>query len=163
MAELAVIRVAVNPKIDIASGLVGMPFLYQAFDDLKHLGDFLSGSGVNIGPFYIQSVHICKVLVDKFLRQFFGRDARLISAGYDFVINVSEVLHVFYFVATKFKVASDSVEDDIAHGMAEMAGGIGGYPADIHFHYIVLGSEILFSPGEGVIYLHQAFSNRATA
>jgi hypothetical protein len=72
-------------------------------------------------------------------------------------------LHVFYFVASKFKVAFDSVEDDIAHGMAEMAGGIGGYPADIHFHYIVLGSEILFATGEGVIYLHQAFSNRATA
>jgi 3D (Asp-Asp-Asp) domain-containing protein len=55
------------------------------------------------------------------------------------VVNVGEVLDVAYLVTLVLKVTSQDVEDDVAKGVADVGGGIGGNSADVHFDCLPVG------------------------
>ncbi len=144
MAELPVAIGAADSKVNIATDFIGMAFLNQSLhhpDDVRYL---LSGSGINIGPLYIQGIHILKVLLDEPLRQLLSRDAERICPGDDLIIDIGKVLYMSDLVAAEFEIAVHHIEDDIAHGMADVAGVVGRHSADVHLDLVATGDEFLF-------------------
>ena len=67
------------------------------------------------------------------------------GAGDNLVIDIGEILHVLHSVATKLKIPPDDIEEDIAHGVPDVALAIRGDPADIHLYCVTHGGELLFS------------------
>src|SRR3990172_10025471 len=91
--------------------------------------------------------------------------------GDSFIIDICDILDVFYLVAAELKVAPDDIEEDVAHRVAYMRIGVGCNPADIHFDLgirrnaanqavglFILGYELLFLSGEGVKNFHYVSS-----
>ncbi len=144
MAELPVAVGAPDSEVNISIQFIGMAFLNQSLhhpDDIRYL---VGGSGINTSPLYIQGIHILEVLVDEPLSQLLSRDAERVCPGDDLIVNIGEVLHMSDLVAAEFEIAAHDIEDDVAHGMADMARVVGRYPADVHLDLDAIRGEFLF-------------------
>ena len=70
----------------------------------------------------------------------------------DLVVHVGEILHVIHLVAQVFQIPAQNVEGNVTQGVANVGGGIGSDPADVHLDGLAVGGNELFcDAGEGVI------------
>ncbi|MBT9160833.1 MAG: hypothetical protein DDT26_02129 [Dehalococcoidia bacterium] len=61
---------------------------------------------------------------------------------------------MFDLVAAEFEIAPHDIEDDVAHGVADVAGVVRRYPADVHFHLIPTGDKFVLLTRKGAIDFH---------
>ena len=58
---------------------------------------------------------------------------------YNLIVDIGNVLYIFYLIALELEVTPDDVKDDIAHGVTDMGVIVGCDPADIHLDLIAPG------------------------
>ena len=156
--ELPVVLLGRHPEVNVAVGRIGEALLHQARDDLDHRRDLLGGAGVDVGGQDVQAGHLGGVLGDELFGQLLGRDAQVVGPGDDAVVDIGVVLDVAHLVAAVLQVAAQHVEDDVAHGVAQVALVVGRDAADVHLHRAWAGHELFLLAGEGVVQLHPASS-----
>jgi hypothetical protein len=149
--ELPVVVLPLHPIVDVAvllprrrRGRVRVAPLDERLDHLDHLRDFLGGAGVLVGGQDVKSPHVLEVAVDEALSQLRLVDFQAGGPGYDAVVDVSEVLDVTDAPASVLQVTAQHVEDDVAHGVADVVLVVRGHAADVHPHGVAQRDELLF-------------------
>ena len=117
-----------------------------------------------MGTLYIETVHIRKEVIDQSLCQFLCRDTEQIGVGDDLIVDIGEILNVLDIVSTIFQITSNSIENDIAHGVADVAVTVGGNPTDIHLNWVAR-FELFLLLCKRIMYSYHCYllSIRATA
>ena len=64
---------------------------------------------------------------------------QLVGAVDNLIVDIGDVLHVLHLIAAKLEVAPDDIEDDVAHGVADVGVVVGGNAADVHLDLVALG------------------------
>ena len=139
VAELAIALTALHAEEDVAARGVGMAGVHQPANGLDDGADFLSGAGINMGAADVQGVHRLEEVINELLGQFGGFDALFLGALDYLVVHVSEVLDVVHLEAHVLQVPAQHVEGDVAQGVADMGGRVGGDAADVHLDGVAVG------------------------
>ena len=111
------------------------------------------------GFLHVEPVHIPKVLGDKSLGQLLYAGPRLGGPLDDLIVQVGEVLDVPNAVIEVFQITAYHIEDDVAHGVADVRRGVGGDAAHVHAHLAGGGSEVPLPAGERIVNLHEVRSS----
>ena len=159
MAELAVVRTAVDAEVDVAAGRVGVILFDQSGDGLDDAWDFLGGPGVGVGRWMFRvSMAAKKSSMYRWTRT--SSEIPSSWARWDyFVVNVCEVLDVLHLVADVLQVAAQDVEHHVAKGVADVGGRIRSNAADVHLDGIAVGGNKLFFPaGKRVVKSHASLT-----
>src|SRR3972149_3765902 len=121
--QLAVVRLAPHTEVDVAVGLVGVAALDEALDHLDDGGDLVGGAGVDVRLLDVERRHVLEELLDVLLRHLVDGEPFGAGAVEDVVLDIGEVLDVADFDAAVLQVAAGGIEDDVDHGVADVAGG----------------------------------------
>ena len=121
-----------------------------------------------MGPLHVQRVNGPVEVVNVLVGQRRGVDALLLGSLDNLVIHVGKVLDVLDRITQVFQVPAQNIESDVAQGVADVGGGIGGDSADVHLDgFPVRGRELLGLSGQGVVKPHclvaRPFDSAATA
>ncbi len=132
--ELAVVGVAGDAKVDIASGGVGVSAVDQALDEGDDRGDCLGDARVLGGGLHVERLELAQELVGELRGELKRVAAELFGAGDHLVVDIGEVHDVVYGETAMLQVAADHIEDNRRHGVAYVGVVVGGNAADVHTH-----------------------------
>ena len=156
MRKLAVIGlrgdavVDVGPLAVLRRGRVGVALFDEALDDLDHLRHLARGARVDVGGQHVEVAHVVHVHADEALDELVGGDLEAIGALDDTVVDVREVLDVLHPVVAPGEVTLQHIEDDVAHGVADVRLVVGRDAANVHRDDVAHGLERLKLAGERV-------------
>ena len=113
MAQLAVLRVALDAEVDISVlGNVGVAGIDQVLDDVQDLLDVLRCTGLDGGLFAVQTGGILEVLGLKALGHFLHGGTLLLALLDELIINIGDVGDIDDLVAAVFQIAAQGIEHD---------------------------------------------------
>lgn len=151
-AQLAVLPGLCYRKIHVAVGGIGGPLGLQPGNHGLNLTQATGGPGIVVGPQNIEGIHVRKEAGNVPLGDNLHAAAFRLGPLDDLVVNIGKVLNKPYCKALPPQVAAQHVPDDIAAGMAKMAGVVHRDPAAIDGDGRgMAGGKNLLSVGEGVV------------
>ena len=161
-AQLAVLLVGRDVKVDIAVHLVGVPLLNQFLCHLDLLGDMSRGPRGDVGALHAEPVHIAKIDVgvlfgDLHRFQLFdlGLFLQLVLALVGVVgqvADVGNVLDIPHVVSQIPEIADNHVEGDIAFGVPQVGIPIYRRPAYVYaYESLFYGGERFLVTGKRVV------------
>jgi hypothetical protein len=109
-----------------------MPFVNERLGNDIHLLDKISTTGIGIGTQDVQRIHVFIIGFDKGGDDFLPILAGISGSYNDFIIDISEILHVVDIVSTVLQPTVDKVEGDVTSGMAKVATVVYRNPTDVH-------------------------------
>ena len=152
MAQLAVLRVALDAEVDISVlGNVGVAGIDQVLDDVQDLLDVLRCTGLDGGLFAVQTGSILEVLSLKALGHFLHGGALLLALLDELIINIGDVGDIDDLVAAVFQIAAQGIEHDQRAGIADVDIVVNGGAADIDAVFAGhLRHKLFLLAGQGV-------------
>ena len=160
MAELAVLRIALDAEVDVAVlGHIGVAGVDQVLDDVQNLLDVLGGAGLDGGLFAVQTGGILEILGLKALGDFLHGGALFLALLDELIVDVGDVGHIDDLVAAVFQIAAQGVEHDQRAGIADVDIVVNGRAADVDA--VLAGHlrhELFLLAGQGVENLHKNLS-----
>ena len=139
VAELAVAIAALHAEEDVAARGIGVAGVHQPADGLDDGADFLGGPRVDVCAADVQRVHGLEEVFNELLGQLGRFDALLLGPLDYLVVHVGEVLDVVHLEAQMLQIPAQHVEGDVAEGVADVGGGVGGDAADVHLDGVAVG------------------------
>ena len=110
---------------------------------------------MNVSLQNVESFRIVEILLDILLGDLRSGNALLLRPVDDLVVDIGEVLHELYFIASELEISSQRVKHNKRARVAYMEKVIDRRAADIHFDLARLDRhELLFAVSKRVIDLH---------
>ena len=118
--KLAVVRNLTDTEKNVAADRVGEAFINESFGCFDDFRDSLGGEGGEVGLKDIKRGHVLEIALGIFGGQLFDGDTEAVGMVNDVVLDIGDVFHVLDLIAAEFQVTADDIEDNIAHGMADV-------------------------------------------
>ncbi len=145
MLQCAVVLFHPYPVEDVATRLVGVPFVDQALHDLDDLRHLFGGARIYRRPHDVEVIHVAEVIVDVATGKLRYRRSALCGAVDEPVVYIGEVLDVPNLEPLELQEPAQHVEDDVAHGVPDVTFGVRRHTADVNQHLVAHRRECLFS------------------
>ena len=155
--NLAVGLVGTHGEVHVALRLIGVAAGDERLDHLDHRKNLLRGAGANVRLLDTEALHDLDERVGVLRGNLVGRNAALVCALDDLVVDVGEVLGERDVVAALDEPAADDVERKERAGVSDVDVVVDRGAADIHGH--LAGNdrlEVDLAPQRRVVELHGA-------
>ena len=141
--------------IDVSVSFVSIALVDQSLHECDDLRDVLRYLRMNVSLQHVESFCIVEIFFYIFLGNFRSSDTLFLCPVDDLVIDISEVLNEFHFIASELEVSSQCIEHDKRTGIAYMEEVVDRWAADIHLYLARFNwYEFFFSVRKSVIDLH---------
>ena len=99
----------INAIIYITIEFIGIAFFNQGRDHSNNIFDMCRNTRINVSMLYTKGIHYFEIAVDITICNSIPRYAFTIGCIDDFVIHISKVLYICYFIAYMFHIATNYV------------------------------------------------------